>query len=267
MFLSSQKNSNEIERAQKITESKQVLEKTKTVAGIKKSADILKLDAEDIKIETKEEKPSQEIFKKDTLSYNIKTTTNILNKIILTKNKNIDGLDKITNDKSTQDVPEDAIEVKVSNSVAQTIQSKIIGARQKLGSFMSEIARNTYLNYKPPVTAFRMNLNPANLGSISVMMKSNKTDKSISVSMNMSNSTTLEAFVDNKNSLHSALQKSFSDNSSSVSLEFGMQNDSSNSSFEQFKQEQNKNNEEEQDLQTKQNTTTDEEDLSTQDYM
>ena len=93
------------------------------------------------------------------------------------------------------------------------LQNKIIGAQQKMGSFMSEVARNMYLNYKPPVTAFRVNLNPANLGTISIMMKANKIDNSLSVSMNLSNSNTMEAFTENKVALQSAIQKQFTETS------------------------------------------------------
>jgi hypothetical protein len=115
----------------------------------------------------------------------------------------------------------------------ETIQNKIIGAKQKMNSFMSDLARKMYLNYKPPVHTFKINLNPANLGSISVIMKTNKSDNSISVSMNMSSSSTLEMFSENKGSLQSALLRHFTENSD-VNLSFDMQQDNSDGSFEQF---------------------------------
>ena len=107
-----------------------------------------------------------------------------------------------------------------------------------MGNFMSDLARSMYLNYKPPVTAFKMNLNPANLGSISIVIKSNKVDKSVDISMNMNNNNTLDSFVENKQALQNALQKQLND-SSSISLNFGMQDGNSNQSFNQSQQDNN----------------------------
>jgi hypothetical protein len=71
-------------------------------------------------------------------------------------------------------------------------------------------------------------------------MRSNKVDNSISVNMNMTNSNTLDTFSDNKSVLQTALMRNFND-SSNVSLNFGMQGDNSQNSFEQFNQQQNQN--------------------------
>jgi len=86
-----------------------------------------------------------------------------------------------------------------------------------------------------------MNLNPANLGNISVVIRANKSDKSLSINMNMSSSTTLDSFMDNKALLQNTLQKQFGDN---VSLNFGMQGgDSSQSGNDGFDRENKQNRE------------------------
>ncbi len=277
MFLGAQKNANELGKIQKITQSKKVLEEIKTTTGVKKSADILELNATDIEITTDSGEKKIEVVKKDT---QIKSINSFLDKLILEQNKHIKNLinqpttvfptaskiiekEKAQTSESTK--IKETIELTVPNNVAQIFTSKIIGARQQVGSFMSEVARNMYLNYKPPVTTFRFNLNPASLGSISIRLKSNKAQKSMSVSMNMSSTATLESFIDNKASLQSALQRNFSETGSNISLSFGMQSDSSNHAFEQAKQEQNNN--QSQDIYTEQTLIDDEIIQDTQDYM
>ena len=104
---------------------------------------------------------------------------------------------------------------------------------------MSDVAKNIYLNYKPPVTAFKIRLDPANLGSIAIMLKSDKANNSISVSLNMSQNSTLETFSDNRSTLQNALNKIFNTDSS-LSLDFGMQ-DGNSDSFEQFNKQQREN--------------------------
>ena len=136
-----------------------------------------------------------------------------------------------------------------------------------MGSFMGDVARNMYLNYKPPVTAFRVNLNPANLGSISIIMKANKVDNSLSVSMNLSNSNTMEAFTENKVALHNALLKQFNE-TSNVSIDFSMQDNNSENEFSQFNQNSKENNDgEEQNNESKSNDREEQEIIETNDYM
>ena len=122
---------------------------------------------------------------------------------------------------------ETSVQLNVSAQATASIETRIIGARQQMGSMMSEVARNMYLNYKPPVTAFKINLMPANLGSIAIVMKSDK-ESGLSISLNMSNSATLEALVDNQAALRAALAKNFS-TESAFSLDFNMQNQNSDS--------------------------------------
>ena len=72
-------------------------------------------------------------------------------------------------------------------------------------------------------------------------MKNDK-ENSISISLNMSNSNTLDTFVENQNTLRDALNKNFNNNQTTFNLDFNMGNESSsNKSFSE--QENNKNNE------------------------
>ena len=260
MFLSSQKELDEVNKVQIISQSKKILEENKNLKGVQKSAKTLKLNATNIEVtnDTKKDIKNNEnqtkvidvVQSKQDFDIQIKTNNNMLDKMVFIKNLDLSSehkkehLQSLENQvvKYQEDTKEiqnkkvlvkDTIEISVPASVAQNITSKIIGARQQVGNFMSNMAREMYLNYKPPLTAFRMNLNPGTLGSISIVMKSDKVNKSMSVSMNMSSNATLESFIDNKTVLQTALQKNFSENSSNISLNFGMQNESSNQSFEQ----------------------------------
>ena len=110
-------------------------------------------------------------------------------------------------------------------------------------SMMSDAARNMYENYKPPVTAFRINLFPSQLGHIAILMKNDK-ENTISISLNMSNSNTLDAFVDNQAMLKDALNKNFNNNQTIFNLDFNMENENSNNqSFSHENQENDENNE------------------------
>ena len=96
-------------------------------------------------------------------------------------------------------------------SLSFDIQSKIIGARQQMTHMMSDIARQMYENYRPPITVFRINLNPGNLGAIAVLMK-NERNSEMSITMSVSNNATLDALVENQNQLRNSLQKTFDEN-------------------------------------------------------
>jgi hypothetical protein len=250
LFLGTQKSTKKIDSQYKILESKQVLAETKDITAVQKSAKILNLEATNIELEHTEEQNKQQ----DVSIPTIKVNSNVLNKLGIAQEHHtntIHQIQKMQKDSESKIIEEndvkkkqikETIELNVSNSIAQSMHSKIIGARQQLGSFMSEVARNMAQNYRPPITAFRMILNPANLGTIAIVMKSNKSDGgSMNITMNMSNVSTLDAFNDNKLSLQNSLQKSLTQTASNISLSFGMQSDSSNQSFNQQQQEQNNN--------------------------
>ncbi|MEA3553455.1 MAG: flagellar hook-length control protein FliK, partial [Campylobacterota bacterium] len=249
MFLSAQKNLREIISKEQVSNAKKNLEENKTISGVKKSAQMLDLNLKDAKIKVDETKVDENAIKKDTSKPFISNSNSMLNKMVM-QTQVTQGLAKesiensktqektISTETATIKEKETTVSMTVPPVVVETIQNKIIGAQQKVGTFMSDVARNMYLNYKPPVNTFKIDLNPANLGSISIIMRSNKADNSISVSMNMSNSSTMDVFSENKSSLQSAIARNFNDGSS-VNLSFDMQGDSSQNSFEQFKENQN----------------------------
>ncbi len=251
-FLSNQKVQREILSQQKITEAKEILkEGDKTTKTIKKSADILELNPTHIDMETEEETkvtPSLQTFNKQYNS-NIVNQKTILDRAFLTKetfntpnttlasDKKVEEGKKVSAVEETKTITKD-ISITVERTLVETFTTKVIASKQMMGSFMSDVARNMYLNYKPPVTAFKINLDPVNLGNISIIMRSNKSDNSLSISMSMSQNTTYETFNDNKSALQNALGRSFNQNEANISLDFGMQSDSSNQDFERQKEEQ-----------------------------
>jgi flagellar hook-length control protein FliK len=97
-----------------------------------------------------------------------------------------------------------------------------------------------YENYKPPVTAFRINLNPTELGSIAILMKSDK-NSGLSISLNASNSITLDTLVENQNVLKNSLSKTFNENTK-FNLDFNSshENNSNQSSNNQDNQQNNR---------------------------
>ena len=258
MFLNSQKQKKEQISLEQISKAKHNIVQKKTVESVKQSAAMLELDPENIEFEHKDvkgEKLDKPAIKK---AHQVKlSNNNILNKMLLDNKislakeqidlekqqvdliKSKASLTNINYEKDKEINKTIEIQQTVPIAIVETIQNKIVGAQQKIGSFMSEVARNMYLNYKPPVTAFRMNLNPANLGSISVVIKANKADSTVSVKMNMNNNSTLDLFVDNKNALYTALQKQLGD-SSNVSLNFDMQDGKSEQNFDQAKKDSQK---------------------------
>ena len=125
------------------------------------------------------------------------------------------------------------VELSVNTNLAQSIQNRIVAAKQQMSSMMSDLARSMYENYKPPVTAFRVNLNPAALGSIAIVLRSEQKSNTISVSMNVSNTATKETMLENQNSLKESLSKVFQGDKE-FELDFGTDD---NSSFEDNKQE------------------------------
>jgi hypothetical protein len=165
-------------------------------------------------------------LEKDLLSKDVLLDKNLQNADI--EHKQTSATDTKT---TTNNIIQKAVELTVNDVEVLTIQNRIIGARQQLSSMMSDVARAMYENYKPPHTAFRISLNPANLGSIAILIRSQRADNSLSISMNMSSSATLESMVANQNELRSALQKTFNDNSS-FEFDFKLDPDASGSGFQ-----------------------------------
>jgi hypothetical protein len=262
MFLSNQRTKKELLSEQKIAEVKESLGNEKGgIKEIEKAANTLELNPDEAVVEKEEVTPKKDNSEKKELlatqnkkiEQEIKQQNNMLNRVFL---KSFAKLEEIHNNQIEQLVESQKVEVKatqenakevnneiemvVEKSVAQSMSTRIIESKQKMASFMSDVARNMYLNYKPPVTAFKINLTPANLGNIAIMMRSNKSENTLTVSLNMSQNNTLETFTENRSTLQNNLTKLISEDTT-ISLEFGMQNDNSNSNFQQAQEEAKKN--------------------------
>jgi len=250
-FLNSQQKNKQTVSLTQVSNARENIEKNKTVKSVKDSANMLDLNIEKVDVEhsdksgkvekidilSKQDKESQlQMIQNRGLSRFLMEKDTMINNEQLIKNAELEKVSSI----DSQVQKEKNVMLNVPQTVVETIQSKIIGAQQKVGSFMSEVARNMYLNYKPPFTSFRMNLNPANLGSIAVVMRASKTDNSISVSMNMNNNSTMEVFAENKTALQTALQKQLGEGSN-VTLNFDMQDSSTGEQFGQSSQNNNSN--------------------------
>ncbi|BFU77696.1 hypothetical protein ALC152_09110 [Arcobacter sp. 15-2] len=281
MFLQNQKIDKEKTSLSQIKDAKNNIIEQKTVQSVKQSAVKLELNVEDTEIthEGDELKKDTHIIKKENTTSSFITDNKNLNKMFINQKAEVNILRPEQNSvlltaKETSEIIEkdkkniETVEITVAKDAVQVLQNKIIGAQQKMGSFMSEIARNMYLNYKPPVTAFRVNLNPANLGSISIIMRANKIDNTLNVSMNLSNSNTMESFIENKTVLQNAIQRQFND-SSNLTIDFGMQNQNSENSFnEHFNQDtNNQNSKDKQSEQTTEETIEEQEIIENNDYM
>lgn len=250
VFLANQKVQGEILSKQKLTEAQEVLKdgqnSTKT---IKRSADILELKPKGLELSVEEEiavVTTKQPFNKSN-EIGIHNQQSFLNRVFLNKetisqiNDAKIAQEQIVQTKLSQEdtkkVNQD-VTITVERTLVETFTTKVIASKQAMGSFMSDVARNMYLNYRPPVTAFKINLDPLNLGSIAIVMKNNKSENTLSISLNMSQNTTYETFNDNKSAMQNALGRVFNQNEGSFSLDFGMQNDSSNQEFEQQRQNQ-----------------------------
>jgi hypothetical protein len=244
-FLQEQGSLKQKVSLQQLNDAKKNIMEEKTLQSVTKSANMLELNPKELEVEAigKEGESKAELFSKNNKqinemlhqqkSYNKMAINNQLETIQNQERMNTqakvqeqkqEASSSINNSSQNQATPkEPVVQIQVPQQAVETIQSKIIGAQQKMGSFMSDVARSMYLNYKPPFTAFRMNLNPENLGSIAVMMRASKADNSITVSMNMSSSNTMEAFTENRAALQNALQKQLGEGSN-ITLNFGMEN-------------------------------------------
>ena len=246
IYLGSQKNQLNNQTLFNKKEAITILKEGNSVQAVKTSAEILGLGLEDIDVQqTVEDKID---LKKSNIQIDDKK--NLIDTLLSKKNiKNDDIKNLITTSveaskalvDNTLNLAADAT-VNVNSPLSYNIQSKIIGAKQQMATMMSDIARQMYDSYKAPVTAFRINLNPQDLGSIAILMKSDK-NSGLSISMNVSNSVTLDTLVENQNVLKNSLNKTFSDNTK-FNLDFNSsnENNSNQSSSNQSGQGNNRNN-------------------------
>ncbi|NQY54305.1 MAG: flagellar hook-length control protein FliK, partial [Campylobacteraceae bacterium] len=256
MYLSSQQSVATRHELENVASIKNNIITKQNMAEVKKAAKDLNLEHKESKVINRKE--SNKYLSKEVVLDKLAFARNILR----TNIENILGaVDSTIVKNELSEMPDTILNVNPMN--VNNIQSTIIGARQSLSSFMSDFAKKVYQNYKPPVTALRIILNPSSLGSISIIMKSDK-DKGISISMNMSNSNTLDMMNDNQSILRNALEKNF-ESIGEFSLDFNMQDQ--NSSNKKQDQQENKKNSTSEILENMSNNTSSDNLESDQNYM
>lgn len=249
IFLAEQKNSLNNQLLFNKNEAVNILKNASTIEDIEKSANILDLDANNLEVEQNISSESLNDLSVDEKE--ILDRKNILNSILNEKNiRSVDVRNLITNSiEASKALLEDTINIlddkilDIQPNLVNSIQSRIVGAKQQMASMMSDVARQIYENYKPPVTVFRMNLNPGDLGTISVLMKQDKSS-GLTINMSVSNIATLELLMENQNMLRNSLAKTFND-SANFNLDFSKgeggqsQGDSSSNQNQRDKRDSN----------------------------
>lgn len=228
MYLSSQKNVVTNQLLFNKREAMSLLQEGQTLKDVEKSADILDLGLENLGVEQTLGTGKKVDLNQEDLD--ILNRKSILDKLFIEKNiKNDDIKGLITQSieasKALIDdtlTVQDDVALNVNSPLSYNIQSRIIGAKQQMSMMMSDIARQMYENYKPPVTVFKINLNPLELGSISILMKNDR-NNGLNISMNVSNMTTLDALIENQNMLKNSLNKTFEE-STVFNLDFNSSN-------------------------------------------
>ena len=230
IYLGSQKNQANNQSLFNKNEAVTLLKDGSSIQAVKTSAGILELGLENIEVEQIAEVEKLDIKKSNI---DIVDRKNLIDTILSQKNikseevknlitKSVDASNALIENtiNLTQDVT-----VNVNSPIAYNIQSRIIGAKQQMSAMMSDIAKQMYENYKPPVTAFKINLNPLDLGSIAILMKTDK-NNGLTISLSISNNTTLEALIENQNVLRTSLNKTFDENTK-FNLDFNSSNQNS----------------------------------------
>ena len=249
IFLADQKNSLNNQLLFNKNEAVNILKNASGIEDIEKSANILDLNANNLEVEqniSSENLTDLSVDEKEILD-----RKNILNSILNEKDvRSVDVRNLITNSiEASKALLEDTINIvddkvlDIQPNLVNSIQSRIVGAKQQMASMMSDVARQMYENYKPPVTVFRMNLNPGDLGTISVLMKQDKSS-GLTINMSVSNIATLELLMENQNMLRNSLAKTFND-SANFNLDFSKgeggqsQGDSSSNQNQKDKRDSN----------------------------
>ncbi|RXJ69598.1 hypothetical protein CRV08_02520 [Halarcobacter ebronensis] len=250
IFLSTQKGSVQSQLMANKSDNVKMVKDANSLKDVKEGADGLDLGLDSLDVTTQEAEIEPETPKKLNRDNN-----SLLSKLALnTKNINTSSIteDAVTNQTTTTSLSdnsltldEQTVNLNVNSSLATSIHTKIIGARQQMASMMSDVARSMYENYKPPVTAFRINLTPAFLGSIAILMRNSK-ENSLTINMTMSQSTTHDSMIENQSMLRDALHKTFNsnennNNQTSFDLNFGKDdgNNSNKSTFSDLQEENN----------------------------
>ena len=225
-----------------------------SLEDIEKSANILNLELDDVSVEQDTTMQTLKNVKQDLdLSSEKK---NILDTMLSEKNiRSADIKNLITQSveassallDNTLNVSND-VTVDINPTLLNNIQSRIIGAKQQMSQMMSDVARQMYENYKPPVTVFKINLNPVELGSISILMKNDK-NNGLNISMSVSNMTTLDTLLGNQDLLRNSLAKTFNENTQ-FNLDFSSSNQNNRGNEQQSSNKQNRKFEDKIDTQT-----------------
>ena len=222
IYLGSQKNKINSQSLFNKNEAISLLKDGNSIQAVKTSAEILDLGLEEISLDQSliidktelKQLNRKSLIENLLLEKNVKTEEikNLITKSVDASNALIENSINLAND----------VTINVNSPISYNIQSKIIGAKQQMSAMMSDIAKQMYENYKPPVTAFKINLNPTELGSIAILMKSDK-NSGLSISMSVSNNVTLETLIENQNVLKNSLNKTF-DEGTKFNLDFGSSN-------------------------------------------
>lgn len=225
-----------------------------SLEDIEKSANILNLELDDVSVEQDTTVQTLKNAKQELdLSSEKK---NILDTMLSEKNiRSADIKNLITQSveassallDNTLNVSND-VTVDINPTLLNNIQSRIIGAKQQMSQMMSDVARQMYENYKPPVTVFKINLNPVELGSISILMKNDK-NNGLNISMSVSNMTTLDTLLGNQDLLRNSLAKTFNENTQ-FNLDFSSSNQNNRGNEQQSSNKQNRKFEDKIDTQT-----------------
>ncbi|MDD2888618.1 MAG: flagellar hook-length control protein FliK [Aliarcobacter sp.] len=234
IYLGSQKNKITNQNLFNKSEAISLLKEGNSIQSVKTSAEMLDLGLESVNIEQDIGLDNLDIKKSNVDLLNRK---NLIDNLLVKNDirgeevkdlitKSIEASNALID--NTLTVADDTT-VNVNSPLSYNIQSRIIGAKQQMSAMMSDIAKQMYENYKPPVTAFKINLNPLDLGSIAILMKNDK-HNGLTISMNVSNNVTLETLIENQNVLRNSLNKTFDENTK-FNLDFSSssQNSSSNS--------------------------------------
>lgn len=236
IYLGSQKNKITNQNLFNKNEAISLLKEGSSIQSVKTSAEMLDLGLESVNVEQDIGLDNLDIKKSNIDLLNRK---NLIDSLLVKNDirgeevkdlitKSIEASNALID--NTLTVADDTT-VNVNSPLSYNIQSRIIGAKQQMSAMMSDIAKQMYENYKPPVTAFKINLNPLDLGSIAILMKNDK-HNGLTISMNVSNNVTLDTLIENQNVLRNSLNKTFDENTK-FNLDFSSSNQNSSNNSNQ----------------------------------
>lgn len=232
IYLGSQKNKVSSQVLFNRNEAVNFLKDGNSIQAVKTSAEILELGLEDMTIEQNLDIDIDEIEVKK-IDIQALTRKNQIDNLFLDKNVKSEEVKNLIIQSvaassalldSSLNLADDAT-ITVNSPLSFNLQSKIIGAKQQMSTMMSDIAKQMYENYKPPMTAFRININPSELGSIAILMKNDR-NNGLTISMNITNNVTLNTLIENQNILRNSLNKTF-DEGTNFNLDFSSSNQNS----------------------------------------